>query len=68
MSNLLKIGQLAKKSGATIDTIRFYEDKGLLNPYSKSDNGYRYYGDSALSTLIFIQRSKEMVRPIKVVV
>ena len=32
MTELLKIGQLAKESGATIDTIRFYEDKGLIKP------------------------------------
>jgi len=45
MSELLKIGQLAKASGATIDTIRFYEDKGLLSPKSRSDSGYRFYGE-----------------------
>jgi len=60
MTDLLKIGQLAKQSGATIDTIRFYEDKGLLTPKSKSNNGYRYYGDTALNTLVFIQTTKEL--------
>jgi MerR family Zn(II)-responsive transcriptional regulator of zntA len=60
MSELLKIGQLSKKSGATIDTIRFYEDKGLLSPKSRSESGYRYYGDDALNTLNFVQTAKEL--------
>jgi len=60
MSELLKIGQLAKASGATIDTIRFYEDKGLLSPKSRSDSGYRFYGDEALNILLFIQTGKDL--------
>ena len=60
MSELLKIGQLAKASGATIDTIRFYEDKGLLSPKSRSESGYRFYDDDALNILLFIQTAKEL--------
>lgn len=60
MSNLYKIGQLSKEAGATIDTIRFYESKGLLKPESRSISGYRYYGDNALQILNFIQSAKEL--------
>lgn len=60
MTELLKIGQLAKESGATIDTIRFYEDKGLIKPDSRSDSGYRYYGLEAINTLNFVQGAKEL--------
>ncbi len=60
MTELLKIGQLAKESGATIDTIRFYEDKGLISPASRSDSGYRYYGLDAINTLSFVQNAKEL--------
>ncbi len=60
MSNLYKIGELSKVAGATIDTIRFYEDKGLLKPESRSSSGYRYYGNTALKTLNFIQSVKEL--------
>lgn len=60
MDELLKIGQLAKKSGATIDAIRFYEDKGLIKPTSRSKSGYRYYGLDAVSTLNFVQSAKEL--------
>lgn len=60
MNNLYKIGELSKEAGATVDTIRFYEDKGLLKPESRSSSGYRYYGDIALQTLNFIQSTKEL--------
>jgi len=60
MSDLLKIGQLAKASGSSIDTIRFYEGKGILMPVSKSNNGYRFYDSVALNTLSFFQNAKEL--------
>ncbi|PIQ58849.1 MAG: hypothetical protein COW00_13500 [Bdellovibrio sp. CG12_big_fil_rev_8_21_14_0_65_39_13] len=60
MNNLYKIGELSKETGASIDTIRFYEDKGLLTPKSRSESGYRYYGKIALHTLSFIQSAKEL--------
>lgn len=60
MSNLYKIGELSKEAGASIDTIRFYEDKGLLTPETRSESGYRYYGNIALHTLAFIQSAKEL--------
>lgn len=60
MNNLYKIGELSKEAGATIDTIRFYEDKGLLGPDSRSSSGYRYYSDIAIRTLNFIQSAKDL--------
>ncbi|MBK24543.1 MAG: zinc-responsive transcriptional regulator [Halobacteriovorax sp.] len=60
MDELLKIGQLAKKSGASIDAIRFYEDKGLIKPTSRSSSGYRYYNLDAVNTLNFVQSAKEL--------
>lgn len=60
MNTLYKIGELSKEAGATIDTIRFYENKGLLVPESRSSSGYRYYGEIALQTLCFIQSAKEL--------
>lgn len=38
MSNFLKIGELSKESGTSIDTIRFYEDKGLIQPVERSQS------------------------------
>ena len=60
MQSLIKIGQLAKMSGVSIDTIRFYEDKGLVSPKTRSDAGYRYYDNTALNKLSFVQRAKDL--------
>lgn len=51
---MLSISQLAKKAETTIDTIRFYEKKGLLLPKMKAINNYRYYDQGSLDKLSFI--------------
>lgn len=60
MAKMLKIGELAEASGSTIDTIRFYENKGLLIPGDRSESGYRHYNEEAISILKFIQLTKEL--------
>lgn len=60
MKSLYKIGELSKLSGSSIDTIRFYEDKGLLVPKSRSQSGTRSYDTSALKALSFINSAKEL--------
>jgi DNA-binding transcriptional MerR regulator len=56
------IGELAKKSGFSRDTIRYYERIGLLELPAKSrqQNNYRNYPDSALRTLLAIRNLKEL--------
>jgi MerR family transcriptional regulator, copper efflux regulator len=39
----MRIGQLAKRAGVTVQTIRFYEREGLLAPPSRTASGYRAY-------------------------
>lgn len=41
---MLSVSQLAKKYGISRATVLYYERKGLLKPTSRSDNGYRWYG------------------------
>ena len=60
MKNRLKIGEPSKESGVSIDTIRFYEDKGLIYPTSRSDKGYRFYYSATSNALKFIISSKEL--------
>jgi DNA-binding transcriptional MerR regulator len=60
MSKMLKIGELSEASGSTIDTIRFYESKGLINPEERGESGYRFYKKDAISVLKFIQISKDL--------
>ncbi len=60
MTNLLTIGQLAKKVGLRPSAIRYYEEQGLIQPKERSDAGYRLYAPAAESTLRFIQRAQRL--------
>ncbi|WP_076901938.1 MerR family DNA-binding transcriptional regulator, partial [Burkholderia pseudomallei] len=40
---LLKIGELAKRSGLTVRALHHYDAIGLLKPSARADNGYRLY-------------------------
>ena len=42
------IGQLARRAGVAIDTVRYYERNQLLDPAGRLESGYRRYGDSEL--------------------
>ena len=48
---MITITQLAKKFGISRATILYYEKKGLLKPRSRSENGYRWYGNDEAKTL-----------------
>ncbi|MDP1136857.1 MerR family DNA-binding transcriptional regulator, partial [Klebsiella pneumoniae] len=39
----MKIGELAQRTGISIETIRFYEAQGLLPPAARAANNYRVY-------------------------
>lgn len=54
MTMLIKIGELAKRTGATVETIRYYEKVGLLPEPSRSDGNYRLYGEAHIERLQFI--------------
>ena len=41
----MNISEVAKKTGLTSKTIRFYEEKGLMTAPNRADNGYRFYGE-----------------------
>tara|TARA_R110002094_G_scaffold55533_1_gene66473 strand:- start:1463 stop:1678 length:216 start_codon:yes stop_codon:yes gene_type:complete len=43
----MMIGEVSEKSGVSIDTLRFYEKIGLIDPPIRSDAGRRIYGPDA---------------------
>lgn len=51
----LRIGQLAKKAGVNVQTIRFYEREGLLAPPLRTASGYRAYTVSDLERVRVIR-------------
>lgn len=54
------IGQLARRAGVGIDTVRYYERSRLLTPAGRLASGYRRYGDVELKRLRFIRRAKAL--------
>lgn len=59
-TDVLKTGELAQKAGVNKETIRFYENKGLLPKPERTDGGYRQYSQSDVDRLIFIKNAKEL--------
>lgn len=57
-STHLTIGNVARQSGFSIDTIRFYEREGLLPEPERRPSGYRIYQPDILVRLRFIERAK----------
>ena len=58
IQHTLKIGAVAKAAGVSIDTVRFYEGRGLLPSPQRSASGYRLYDQSTIERLNFIGRAK----------
>ena len=54
----MRIGELAQRAGVTAKTIRYYESIGLMEDVPRHANGYRDYGQDALSQLRFIRDSQ----------
>ena len=52
----MTIGAVAKQTGLSTKTIRFYEDKGLVPPPARSESGYRLYSEADVMRLGFIRR------------
>lgn len=56
----LSSGDLARATGNTVRTIRFYEEEGLLKPAAVSDGGHRRYTDDDLERLRLITDLREL--------
>jgi Hg(II)-responsive transcriptional regulator len=56
----LTTGALAKAAGLGIETVRYYERRGLLPAPARKPSGYRAYPESAVRRLRFIKRSQEL--------
>ena len=61
----LKIGEVSRRSGLTVKTIRFYCDEGLIHPISRSEGGYRLFGDEVFAELTLIRTLKAMEIPLQ---
>ncbi|MEU0171365.1 MerR family transcriptional regulator [Streptomyces iakyrus] len=61
---LWSIGELAERAGATVKTVRFYSDQGLLPEAARSSGGHRRYGPQALERLQLIRSLRTLDLPL----
>lgn len=56
----MKIGEMAKRAGLPVETVRYYEKIGLLPAPQRDASGYRSYQDRHLDRLLFIRRCRNL--------
>ncbi|CAL9295525.1 MULTISPECIES: MerR family transcriptional regulator [Streptomyces] len=59
-SGLLTIGALARATGLTVRTIRYWSDEGALPPVARSEGGYRLYDAASVARLELIRTLREL--------
>ena len=61
---LLKVGDLARRTGLTVRTLHHYDEIGLLKPSGRSEAGYRLYSQADVQRLHGIQSMRQMGLPL----
>ena len=56
----MTIGKLAAAEGVGVETVRFYQRRGLLPLPERRGSGYREYSDADRSRLVFIRRARSL--------
>jgi MerR family mercuric resistance operon transcriptional regulator len=56
----LTCGQLAKSAGVNVETLRYYERRGLMPKPARASSGYRLYTSDAVRRLRFIKRAQAL--------
>lgn len=57
---MMQIGKFAQRTGASIHTIRHYDDVALLRPSGRSEGGFRLYTEADLERFLLIRRMKPL--------
>ncbi|GHE51375.1 MerR family transcriptional regulator [Streptomyces capitiformicae] len=60
MSAVLRSGQVAEAAGVNIQTLRYYERRGLLAEPERSNGGHRLYGEEAVTALRVIKAAQRL--------
>lgn len=58
--HLLTIGVAAKRTGISVQAVRYYERRGLVLPGARRDSGYRLYGEDAVRRIRFIRNAQSL--------
>jgi DNA-binding transcriptional MerR regulator len=60
MARGVQIGKVARTTGLSVDTIRFYEKEGLVRELERSEGGFRLYSARDIAHLHFIHKAQEL--------
>lgn len=60
MNRRLTIGQVASEAGVNVQTLRYYERRGILDEPKRSGSGYREYSADAVRVIRFIKRAQDL--------
>jgi Hg(II)-responsive transcriptional regulator len=58
--DILSIGQVARRAGVGVETVRFYEREGLLEEPPRRASGYRQYSEQVVKRIHFIKRAQKL--------
>jgi Hg(II)-responsive transcriptional regulator len=56
----MQTGEVAARAGVNIQTLRFYERRGLISKPPRSPSGYRRYSDEAVRIVRFVKRAQDL--------
>ena len=56
----MRTGEVAAEAGVNVQTLRYYERRGLLPEPARRESGYRVYGPDAVRTVRFIKRAQDL--------
>jgi DNA-binding transcriptional MerR regulator len=60
ISSALRIGEIALRSGVSIDTVRYYERRKLLPAAARSEGGFRLFAPETVERVRFIKLAQEL--------
>jgi DNA-binding transcriptional MerR regulator len=59
-----QISEAASAAGLSVDTVRYYEELGLLDPPRRDSAGRRWFSDDDVAWLVFLRRMRETGMPL----
>ena len=55
-----RIGEVAERTGVSVETLRYYEKRRLLNAPARTDGGFRVYSDAVVHQVKFIKQAQSL--------
>jgi DNA-binding transcriptional MerR regulator len=59
-SHSYRIGEIAERTGVSIETLRYYEKRRLLSTPARTEGGFRVYSDAAVHQVRFIKQAQSL--------